>query len=147
MDVSLVVDGRVCGHGHARGLIVDDRRYGLLRRRAAEATGVGETPAGPGPEPVADAGLVPPHRVGRQRRKDCVLERVATDAADRRWRLRSDQDHAILFDHPTDHIPLMVMLEGFRQLGHLTVHESAQGEPADGEFRAGGTGPRLCRLR
>ncbi|MGY1502787.1 ScbA/BarX family gamma-butyrolactone biosynthesis protein [Streptomyces sp. QTS52] len=134
MDVSLVVDGRVCGRGHARGLIVDERRYGLLRRRAAEAAGVGEAPVGHGPEAVADTALVPPHRVGRQRRKDCVLERVATGAPDRQWRLRSDQDHAILFDHPTDHVPLMVMLEGFRQLGHLTVHESAQGAAAGEEF-------------
>lgn len=30
----------------------------------------------------------------------------------------------MLFDHPTDHIPLMVTLEGFRQLGHLVVHEA-----------------------
>jgi len=149
MNVSLVVDGRVCGRGHARGLIVDDRRYGLLRKRAAEAAaaasgavvgaGVAEGVAVPAPVPVADVEVVPPHRVGRQRWRDCVLEREAQGREvqgrpDRGWRLRIDRDHAVLFDHPTDHIPLMVMLEGFRQLGHLTVHETAQGAPLDGAF-------------
>ncbi|MFD4528599.1 ScbA/BarX family gamma-butyrolactone biosynthesis protein [Streptomyces sp. NPDC058470] len=159
MNVSLVVDGRVCGRGHARGLIVDDRRYGLLRKRAAEAAGArlgAGAAVGAGvaegvavPVPVADVEVVPPHRVGRQRWRDCVLERDVPEREvqgrdvperevqgrpDHVWRLRIDRDHAVLFDHPTDHIPLMVMLEGFRQLGHLTVHETAQGAPLDGAF-------------
>ncbi|MGW7413906.1 ScbA/BarX family gamma-butyrolactone biosynthesis protein [Streptomyces sp. NPDC054863] len=31
------------------------------------------------------------------------------------WRLRMDRDHPVLFDHQSDHIPGMVLLEAFRQ--------------------------------
>jgi hypothetical protein len=72
-----------------------------------------------------------PHRVGRLRRKDCVLER---DRGGKGWQLRMDRDHAVLFDHPTDHVPLMVMLEGFRQIGHLVTHEILESPGADREF-------------
>ncbi|WP_240109197.1 ScbA/BarX family gamma-butyrolactone biosynthesis protein [Streptomyces sp. MUM 203J] len=124
-DVRLVVGGRVCGRGSASMLMVDDRRYGMLR----ELTGA----EGPEPE-VTGTLLVPPHRVGRLRWRDCVLERGC--GVDGAWWLRVDRDHAVLFDHPTDHIPLMVMLEGFRQLGHLTVHEADAGGPAFALARA-----------
>lgn len=123
LDVRLVVDGRVCGRGAASMLMVDERRYRLLRRLTGD--GVQEEP----PPPPASAALpAPPHRVGRLRWRDCVLEQGSGPGD---WRLRVDRGHAVLFDHPTDHIPLMVMLEGFRQLGHLTVHETC-GEPHAG---------------
>ncbi|MFJ8885214.1 ScbA/BarX family gamma-butyrolactone biosynthesis protein [Streptomyces sp. NPDC102402] len=116
LDVTLTIDGRPCGRGHTRGLMLDERRYRLLRGRPVAC---GEA-VPPGPAP--DAGIARPSRVGRLRWKDCVLER---DRPDHQWGLRVDRDHAVLFDHPTDHVPLMVMLEGFRQLGHLTVHETS----------------------
>jgi 2-oxo-3-(phosphooxy)propyl 3-oxoalkanoate synthase len=116
LQVRLLADGRPCGHGSLRSLIVDDRLYGLLRGAPREA------PPAAAPPPGA---LAPPHRVGRLRWKDCVLEPLPGGE----WQLRLDRDHAVLFDHPTDHVPMMAMLEGFRQLGHLTVHEQAPPHP------------------
>ncbi|MGW1136667.1 ScbA/BarX family gamma-butyrolactone biosynthesis protein [Streptomyces zhihengii] len=124
LDVTFTVDGRPCGRGHTRGLVVDERRYGLLRGRPAADDGKVS------PRPVPDAAIAGPGRVGRLRWKDCVLQR----GLGRRWGLRVDRDHAVLFDHPTDHVPLMVMLEGFRQLGHLTVHEASRSADAGQAF-------------
>lgn len=36
----------------------------------------------------------------------------------RRWRLRVDTAHPVLFDHPVDHVPGMLLLESVRQAGH-----------------------------
>ncbi|MFP3991433.1 ScbA/BarX family gamma-butyrolactone biosynthesis protein [Streptomyces sp. E11-3] len=121
LDVRLLVDGQPCGSGGLRVWVMDERRYGLLRRMAwgGDSPPVASGASGP------SVSLVPPRRVGRLRWKDCVLGRSRPDGG---WRLRFDRDHAVLFDHPTDHVPLMVLMEGFRQLGHLQVHESA-GEP------------------
>ncbi|MGW7044578.1 ScbA/BarX family gamma-butyrolactone biosynthesis protein [Streptomyces avermitilis] len=129
LDVTLTVDGRPCGRGHTRGLMLDDRRYRLLRGRPAASGEVSP------PRPAPDARIARPNRVGRLRWKDCVLER---DRPDQDWRLRVDRDHAVLFDHPTDHVPLMVMLEGFRQLGHLTVHEASRRTLGDRAFALAG---------
>ncbi|WP_031089533.1 ScbA/BarX family gamma-butyrolactone biosynthesis protein [Streptomyces sp. NRRL WC-3549] len=125
LDVTLTVDGRPCGRGHTRGLMLDERRYRLLRGRPALSE------EGSPPSLAPDARIARPSRVGRLRWKDCVLER---DRPDRDWGLRVDRDHAVLFDHPTDHVPLMVMLEGFRQLGHLTVHEASRRTHGDRAF-------------
>lgn len=129
MDFRLVVGGRACGWGTISMLMVDERRYRLLRRLGG---GASDAPATlPARTAASGAPRTPPHRVGRLRWRDCVLEEAArTDE----WRLRVDRDHAVLFDHPTDHIPMMVMLEGFRQLGHLKVHEACDGPFADLSF-------------
>lgn len=55
--------------------------------------------------------LTPP-RVGRERAHDVVL--FDTDHKDR-WRLWVDPGHAVLFDHTSDHVPGMALLEGVRQ--------------------------------
>jgi hypothetical protein len=39
------------------------------------------------------------------------------------WQLRVDQSHAVLFDHPVDHVPGMVLMEAARQAALLTVGE------------------------
>lgn len=69
----------------------------------------------PPSEPVA------PPVVGRDRAADVVLSpagRTGPDApaepADR-WRLRVDTAHPVLFDHPVDHVPGMLMVEAARQ--------------------------------
>jgi len=119
LDVRLLVDGKPCGTGAIRVYVMDDRRYGLLRRMAWG----GDVPPAPVAGQPSPAPVVPPRRVGRLRWKDCVLERCWPDGD---WQLRLDRDHAVLFDHPTDHVPLMVLMEGFRQLGHLCVHERVE---------------------
>jgi hypothetical protein len=85
---------------------------------------------GAGPRDAEAAGPAPrtlqrvhPSAVGRLRAKDSVLVRERTDGP---WQLLIDVEHPIFFDHPCDHVPLMVTLEGFRQLGHLLLHPAAQ---------------------
>lgn len=88
------------------------------------------------PEPVA------PALVGRDRTADVVLapaagrtaegratERWAAEqgAADgtRLWQLRVDTAHPVLFDHPVDHAPGMLMVEAARQAGHAAAGPGA----------------------
>ncbi|MFJ8387335.1 ScbA/BarX family gamma-butyrolactone biosynthesis protein [Streptomyces sp. NPDC094438] len=118
LDVVLTIDGQVYGRGRISGIAVDDRRYSLLRRRDA---GTRRTEGDP-----MERTPVAPAAVGRLRGKDCVLERGVRDGS---WWLRVDTDHAIFFDHPSDHVPLMVAMEGARQLGHLLVREGDAGAP------------------
>jgi hypothetical protein len=116
LEAEISVDGVSCGDGFIEVLIVDERRYTLLRRRGAALANA----ASGGTARRTDAGgpfqSVPLCATGRSRAKDCLLEQSSDG---RRWRMRVDRNHPVLFDHPTDHVPLMATLEGFRQLGHL----------------------------
>ncbi|HLL36763.1 MAG TPA: ScbA/BarX family gamma-butyrolactone biosynthesis protein [Streptomyces sp.] len=58
---------------------------------------------------------VPASRVERHRPDDVLLS--PTGAPDQ-WLLRVDPAHPILFDHPLDHIPGMLILEAARQATH-----------------------------
>lgn len=70
---------------------------------------------------------VDPAIVGRDRARDVVLSAAPEGPAvsgapaapagrsPRRWLLRADTTHPILFDHPVDHVPGMVLLEAARQ--------------------------------
>lgn len=127
LEVKLTVGGRVCGRGSIAAFVVDDRSYSLLRNLTRK-TGEGHPPDGAAPaRPPLRRRTGPAPSVGRLRTKDCVLEPGERPGE---WLLRADPNHAILFDHPTDHLPLMVILEGFRQLGYLRLHEN--GSPSDG---------------
>lgn len=53
-----------------------------------------------------------PQTVGRVSPTDVVLS--PTEETDR-WRLRVDTRHPVLFDHPVDHVPGMMLLEAARQ--------------------------------
>ncbi|MDT7846354.1 ScbA/BarX family gamma-butyrolactone biosynthesis protein [Streptomyces justiciae] len=114
LEVALTVGGRTCGRGALHVVAVDDKRYAMLRGRGAKPRGVAVT--GPAPRALE---RVHPAAVGRLRAKDSVLVRERTDTP---WQLLIDVEHPIFFDHPSDHVPLMVTLEGFRQLGHLLLH-------------------------
>jgi hypothetical protein len=150
LDVVLTVGGRACGRGSLEVLAVDARTYGILRGRVAEPDRARVDGAGGGAgEPSATAWRqVPAARVGRLRGKDSVLEEYAAGpgltsggagtagggvtsggTAGKAWRMRADLRHAILFDHPSDHLPLMVTLEGCRQLGYLLAHGGARDRP------------------
>ncbi|MCE0444846.1 hypothetical protein LT493_04755 [Streptomyces tricolor] len=58
-----------------------------------------------------------PGTVGHLLPENVVLAR--TEHAGR-WQLRVDLDHAVLFDHPVDHAPGMLLLEALRQAAHAT---------------------------
>ncbi|WP_093804263.1 ScbA/BarX family gamma-butyrolactone biosynthesis protein [Streptomyces sp. Wb2n-11] len=68
------------------------------------------------PEPVSRS------TVGRLRKQDIVL---APTPDRRRWQLRVDTSHPVLFDHALDHVPGMLLLESVRQAGHATQPSSA----------------------
>ncbi|MFF8726248.1 ScbA/BarX family gamma-butyrolactone biosynthesis protein [Streptomyces sp. NPDC015171] len=53
-----------------------------------------------------------PELVGRDRAHDVVLSPRGDDG---RWQLRVDTLHPIIFDHPNDHSPGMLLLEAARQ--------------------------------
>ncbi|MFJ9543983.1 ScbA/BarX family gamma-butyrolactone biosynthesis protein [Streptomyces sp. NPDC101225] len=54
----------------------------------------------------------PPHTVARTSPTDVVLTPTPTP---HHWQLRADTRHPVLFDHPVDHVPGMVLLEAARQ--------------------------------
>ncbi|MFJ5552973.1 ScbA/BarX family gamma-butyrolactone biosynthesis protein [Streptomyces sp. NPDC093225] len=56
-----------------------------------------------------------PEHCARERAQDVVL--APGDRAGR-WRLRVDTAHPVLFDHPVDHAPGMLLLEAARQAGY-----------------------------
>ncbi|MEW2288602.1 ScbA/BarX family gamma-butyrolactone biosynthesis protein [Streptomyces sp. NPDC047841] len=60
-----------------------------------------------------------PILTGSRRTGDVVL--TATRAP-RSWLLRVDTTHPVLFDHPHDHVPGMVLLEACSQAAIATVH-------------------------
>jgi len=62
---------------------------------------------------------VPPTRVARTHARDVVLSPSHTPG---RHRLRIDPQHRILFDHPVDHVPGMLLLEAARQAAHHLHH-------------------------
>ncbi|MFI8518796.1 ScbA/BarX family gamma-butyrolactone biosynthesis protein [Streptomyces sp. NPDC085481] len=65
------------------------------------------------PGPATDPALV-----GRTDPQDVVLAEDTTHTGNdsrRRWALRADTTHPVLFDHPHDHIPGMVLLEAASQ--------------------------------
>lgn len=65
------------------------------------------------PEPVS------PALVGRKIRADVVLTPTGTENA---WLLRCDTTHPVLFDHPVDHVPGMVLIEAMRQGAHCALY-------------------------
>lgn len=55
---------------------------------------------------------VAPALVGKQSAEDVVL---TPGDGEHRWWLRCDTGHPVLFDHPVDHVPGMVLIEAMRQ--------------------------------
>ncbi|MPY49956.1 ScbA/BarX family gamma-butyrolactone biosynthesis protein [Streptomyces acidicola] len=64
------------------------------------------------PQLLALTAPVAPQSVGRMSPRDVVLTPVGED---NRWQLRVDTRHPVLFDHPVDHVPGMVLIEAARQ--------------------------------
>ncbi|MEU8518049.1 ScbA/BarX family gamma-butyrolactone biosynthesis protein [Streptomyces sp. NBC_01216] len=107
-EVVITEDGRTVATGSAGYTCTSPEVY---RRLRADRLVV------PLPSP-APTDPVEPFTVGRDRVADVVLS--PTEDADR-WRLRVDTRHPVLFDHPGDHIPGMVLLEAARQAVHRRV--------------------------
>ncbi|ARQ67577.1 ScbA/BarX family gamma-butyrolactone biosynthesis protein [Streptomyces marincola] len=107
MAVRLMRDGVAVVEARARFGWVSPAVYRRLRGdRLAPARMWG---AGPVPAPAA------PGTVGRARRENVVL---APGPGPRVWRLRADMTDTLLFDHPVDHVPGLVLVEAALQAAH-----------------------------
>ncbi|MER6128787.1 ScbA/BarX family gamma-butyrolactone biosynthesis protein [Streptomyces sp. NPDC001795] len=101
LDVDCRRDGILIGSGGISAQCVPETSYRRLRGdRADNVPGL----------PMPDA--VTPQLVGRTSVFDVVL---GDTNIDRVWTLRYDRDHPVLFDHPVDHVPGMVLMEAARQ--------------------------------
>ncbi|MEV8589039.1 ScbA/BarX family gamma-butyrolactone biosynthesis protein [Streptomyces sp. NPDC051180] len=69
--------------------------------------------------PVSLPAPVPAEHVGRDRPRDVVL---APGGAPHRFLLRMDGRHPVLFDHETDHVPGMLLVEAARQAAQAVAH-------------------------
>ncbi|MYT75253.1 MULTISPECIES: ScbA/BarX family gamma-butyrolactone biosynthesis protein [unclassified Streptomyces] len=67
---------------------------------------------------------VSPELVGRSSAADVVLA-PAPDHPPYTWFMRNDLDHPILFDHPVDHSPGMLLLEAARQAALARCSQAA----------------------
>ncbi|MBL1087647.1 hypothetical protein JK359_37910 [Streptomyces actinomycinicus] len=101
-DAVIHRDGRPAGTASATFTCASPAVYERLR---AARIGTGAAPI-PLTSPVA------PQHVGRLSPVNVVLS--PTPAPDC-WQLRVDTRHPVLFDHPVDHVPGMVLLEAARQ--------------------------------
>ncbi|BAJ30243.1 MULTISPECIES: ScbA/BarX family gamma-butyrolactone biosynthesis protein [Kitasatospora] len=70
------------------------------------------------PRPAGPA--VDPATVGRRQPENVVLG-AHPEGGPGRWRLRVDCEHPIFFDHPVDHVPGMLLIEGARQAAHAVT--------------------------
>ncbi|MFY1675558.1 ScbA/BarX family gamma-butyrolactone biosynthesis protein [Streptomyces sp. WMMC905] len=72
-----------------------------------------------------------PQNVGRVSPTDVVLSPVGQPG---RWQLRVDTRHPVLFEHPVDHIPGMMLLEAARQATVATLGEGSMPLSVTAEF-------------
>ncbi|MFJ2768466.1 ScbA/BarX family gamma-butyrolactone biosynthesis protein [Streptomyces sp. NPDC087300] len=87
----------------------------IYRRMRAEHGDV-EAVFGSAPAPSP---ALPTQVCGRDRVQDVVLSPSPTpQVPGRRWQLRVDTTHPVLFDHPVDHAPGMLLMEAIRQAAH-----------------------------
>lgn len=110
MDITCHRDGRQIGSGSVRWSCVTSAAYQRLRAGKIEQDALPEEP----PRPVAK------ELVGRDRSRDVVLAPAERPGS---WLLRVDRQHAVLFDHPVDHVPGMVLQEAARQAAALLLNQ------------------------
>ncbi|MDQ0955764.1 hypothetical protein QFZ24_009773 [Streptomyces phaeochromogenes] len=115
IDVEIRREGCLAATGGGSFTCIGPKVY--RRLRAAKLLTGDQPPAVPPTAPQ------PPQTVGRMSPMDVVLSPVGQPD---RWQLRVDTRHPVLFDHPVDHVPGMVLLEAARQataatLGHASL--------------------------
>ncbi|MFF0478751.1 ScbA/BarX family gamma-butyrolactone biosynthesis protein [Streptomyces sp. NPDC004284] len=108
MRATAVRDGRRLGLAETRFTNQAPAIYRRLRGARSDAAAVMARAVAP-PAPLA------PGHVGQRSPRNVVL---APGTSDRHWQLRVDVHHPVLFDHPVDHAPGMLLLEAARQAAH-----------------------------
>ncbi|MFE1309286.1 ScbA/BarX family gamma-butyrolactone biosynthesis protein [Streptomyces sp. NPDC058755] len=131
IDITIEVDGQPCAHSTVAVVVVDARRYEVLRNRGRDLTsGITAT------DTAATTPSRAPVIAGRQDAN--VLLRTAADDDSSTWLLHVDLQHPGYFEHPSDHVPGMMLLEAFRQAGHLTAASNCVLTALDARFRSFG---------
>jgi hypothetical protein len=125
MEVGLARGAIVLGRGRMTFNCMHPSIYRRLRGTHAEIPA--SLPVQPDP--------LPPHQVGRAVEADVVLGVPLVGDASARpgesaWPLRINWAHPTLFDHPTDHVPGMLLLEASRQAAHRLAGPGAVLTPA-----------------
>ena len=122
LDATVWAAGRAAGRARVLWEAMEPRRYAVLRKR-----GAAQPPVVSGPAHAAAAGAapLPPARVGLWRDRDVLL--ASDTERSGRWWLKLDPGHPVLFDHPSDHIPGMALVEAFRQAAGVAATQGAVG--------------------
>jgi hypothetical protein len=125
--------GRVCATAGLLAEAIAPRIYQSLRRRSESVDPKEETSGTTDQGDTVDtaatrsARRLAPMTVGRHRDGDVVIGDFGTPGS---WQVLVDCTHPIMFDHPLDHLPGMLLLEAGRQAG-FTATEAIAGRPAE----------------
>jgi 2-oxo-3-(phosphooxy)propyl 3-oxoalkanoate synthase len=125
-DADILVGGRSVGRAAMRWDALAPRQYAVVRHRCAGVASLADFTA----PPVA-ASPPAPAAVGRDRSDAVVLADCPEQSGG--WRLLLDTGHPALFDHESDHVPGMVIVEAFRQ---AVLVEAAKDTPEGWGIRA-----------
>ncbi|MBT2399299.1 ScbA/BarX family gamma-butyrolactone biosynthesis protein [Streptomyces sp. ISL-100] len=106
------VNGQRCGRASVRLLAVGDQLYTMLRHRDS-------APAG-GPLPPRPRTLLPAAEVGQVRPENVLLSSEGPGT----YGVHLDTEHPGYFEHASDHVPGMALVEAFRQAGHQLLRQS-----------------------
>lgn len=121
MRLEVVRDGALLAVANTRFGCHSKPVYQRLRAGRADTASIfASVPAPPA--------VAVPSPTGRDRHQDIVL--AATDQPGR-WLLRVDSAHPVLFDHPVDHVPGMLLLESARQALHALRPDAATTMPLE----------------
>jgi 2-oxo-3-(phosphooxy)propyl 3-oxoalkanoate synthase len=114
--LEFVIDGRRVGSGRGRTVVLADEEYDTVRWGAGGPRALGSVPEG---VPVDPAAVGVP-----------VVGDVVVGATTRpgRWQVLPDLSHPVLFDHPSDHLPGMLVLEAARQAARAE-HGNPEADP------------------
>lgn len=97
------IDGRRVGTGKGSAVVLTPSEYAASRWGDTGPRTIGRVP---------EYRLVGPEEVGMSCEDDVV---VGATERHGRWRVVPDLEHPVMFDHPSDHLPGMLMLEALRQ--------------------------------
>ncbi|MFH9351120.1 ScbA/BarX family gamma-butyrolactone biosynthesis protein [Kitasatospora sp. NPDC017646] len=114
LEAAASVDGVLIGRAGIRWEVLHPAFYQVVRHREARpnAAGAPERPEAP----VGALRRLAPGEVGYPGDEHVLLARDSSGARGGFW-LDPDPGHPVLFDHPSDHVAGMVLLEAFRQAG------------------------------
>lgn len=111
VDVDFLVDGAVAGSAMAVAGVLTPEDYARIRWTDRSPT-LGRIPR---PRSVPQSAVCVPDE------RAVVLGAHQSGEGGGRWLLRVDPTHPVLFDHPSDHVPGVVILEAARQSARLRL--------------------------